>query len=588
MKKKVKCWKVFACNEQECPVYGSGELNCWLISGTHCRDEIQGRFIEKMEMCLRCEVFKVNMDVDAMEKTVEIIDTQFKEFRAIVEGRDKELEDISMELSLGLSEALEALNKIASGDPRVRISEVSGNELIAKLKEVVNISAKEIGTIVDQSHEFAIGLAEHFDVLNRVSKGELSARITEDSQDELLRVLGRVTNQMIEGVSREITERKRAEELLQESEKKYRSLVENIPDITWMADREGKVIFISPNIEEECGYTPEEIYEAGDIFLFEKIHPDNVERVKEMFELLFTRGNMFDVEYRIQRKNEKWIWLRNRASIIRGKDDVLYADGLARNITERKKAEEEIHKLNEELEQRVLQRTAQLEAANKDLEAFSYSVSHDLRAPLRAITGFSSMLLEDYADKLDGEGKRLFDVIRGNSKKMGKLIDDLLALSRIGRKDIELSKINVDKLARAMFDEIKATVPEREIQFDIKPLPPARVDEGMIRQVFFNLLSNAIKFTKNRDTAIIEVGGHVEDYENIYYVKDNGTGFDMQYTNKLFGAFQRLHSEKEFEGTGIGLATVKRIVNRHGGKIWAEGKVNEGATFYFTLPKRSS
>jgi len=322
--------------------------------------------------------------------------------------------------------------------------------------------------------------------------------------------------------------------------------------------------------------------------LFEKIHPDNVERVKEMFELLFTKGKMFDVEYRIQRKDEKWIWLRNRASIIRGKDDVLYADGLARNITERKKAEEEIHKLNEELEQRVLQRTEQLEAANKDLEAFSYSVSHDLRAPLRAITGFSSMLLEDYADKLDGEGKRLFDVIRGNSKKMGKLIDDLLALSRIGRKDIELSKINVDKLARAMFDEIKATVPEREIQFDIKPLPPARVDEGMIRQVFFNLLSNAIKFTKNRDTAIIEVGGHVEDYENIYYVKDNGTGFDMQYTNKLFGAFQRLHSEKEFEGTGIGLATVKRIVNRHGGRIWAEGKVNEGATFYFTLPKRSS
>ena len=541
-----------------------------------------------MEMCLRCEVFKVNMDVDAMEKTVEIIDTQFKEFRAIVEGRDKELEDISMELSLGLSEALEALNKIASGDPRVRISEVSENELIAKLKQVVNISAKEIGTIVDQSHEFAIGLAEHFDILNRVSKGELSARITEDSQDELLRVLGRVTNQMIEGVSREITERKRAEELLQESEKKYRSLIENIPDITWMADREGKVIFISPNIEEVCGYTPEEIYEAGDIFLFEKIHPDNVERVKEMFELLFTKGKMFDVEYRIQRKDEKWIWLRNRASIIRGKDDVLYADGLARNITERKKAEEEIHKLNEELEQRVLQRTAQLEAANKDLEAFSYSVSHDLRAPLRAITGFSSMLLEDYADKLDGEGKRLFDVIRGNSKKMGKLIDDLLALSRIGRKDIELSKINVDKLARAMFDEIKATVPEREIQFDIKPLPPARVDEGMIRQVFFNLLTNAIKFTRLREIATIELGGYVEDYENIYYVKDNGVGFDMQYANKLFGAFQRLHSEKEFEGTGIGLATVKRIVNRHGGKIWAEGKVNEGATFYFTLPKRSS
>src|SRR3972149_5167503 len=229
MKKKVKCWKVFACNEQECPVYGSGELNCWLIPGTHCRDEIQGRFIEKMEMCLGCEVFKVNMDVSSMEKTVGIIDTQFKEFRAIVEGRDKELEDISMELSLGLSEALEALNKIASGDPRVRISEVSENELIAKLKQVVNISAKEIGTIVDQSHEFAIGLAEHFDILNRVSKGALSARITEDSQDELLRVLGKVTNQMIESVSREINERKKAEEGLREKEAREALLLFSLP-----------------------------------------------------------------------------------------------------------------------------------------------------------------------------------------------------------------------------------------------------------------------------------------------------------------------------------------------------------------------
>src|SRR3990170_5080116 len=348
MKKKTKCWEVFKCDKKRCPVYKSKSLRCWLISGTHCRDEIQGKFIEKMEMCLECKVFSANMDITAMKETIKSVNKQFGEFRKLVKKRDKELEDVSMELSLGLSETLEALNKIASGDPRVRISEASKNELIEKLKQVVNISAKEIGTIVDQSHEFAIGLAEHFDVLNRVSKGELSARITEDSQDELLRVLGRVTNQMIEGVSREITERKRAEELLQESEKKYRSLIENIPDVTWMADREGKVIFISPNIEEECGYTPEEIYEAGDIFFFEKIHPDNVERVKEMFELLFTKGKMFDVEYRIQRKDEKWIWLRNRASIIRGKDDVLYADGLARNITERKKAEEEIHKLNEE------------------------------------------------------------------------------------------------------------------------------------------------------------------------------------------------------------------------------------------------
>jgi two-component system sensor kinase len=198
------------------------------------------------------------------------------------------------------------------------------------------------------------------------------------------------------------------------------------------------------------------------------------------------------------------------------------------------------------------------------------------------------MLIEDYADKVDDEGKRLLNIIRGNTKKMSDLIDNLLDLSRIGHKDIDHTEIDTDKLAKAVFDEIKATVPERELQFDIKPLPPAYGDEGLLRQVFFNLLFNAIKFTRSRENAIIEVGGHVEGLENVYYVKDNGVGFDMQYADKLFGTFQRLHSDKEFEGTGIGLAIVQRIINRHGGRIWAEGKVNEGAIFYFTLPKRSS
>ncbi len=227
-----------------------------------------------------------------------------------------------------------------------------------------------------------------------------------------------------------------------------------------------------------------------------------------------------------------------------------------------------------------------LATANKELESFSYSISHDLRSPLRAIDGFSRILLKEYGGNVDSEGKRLLDIVRTNAQRMGQLIDDLLAFSRVGRSEMKLSEINMEELASKVCEELNAGVAGKTPQCEVGSLPPAYGDRAMMRQVIFNLLANAIKFTRTREEARIEMGGREDGAENVYYVKDNGVGFDAQYGHKLFGVFQRLHDMDEFEGTGIGLSIVKRIVEKHDGRVWAEGALNEGATFYFALPKR--
>jgi light-regulated signal transduction histidine kinase (bacteriophytochrome) len=238
------------------------------------------------------------------------------------------------------------------------------------------------------------------------------------------------------------------------------------------------------------------------------------------------------------------------------------------------------------LEQRVAERTAQMEAANKELEAFSYSVSHDLRAPLRVIDGYTRILEKDYAPLLDAEGKRVCAVIHHQTQWMGELIDDLLSLSRLSRTEMHMVPIDMEALARLAFDELATAEAQERLDFHLDPLPPAVGDPTMIRQVWMNLLSNAIKFSANQERAVIRVSGRQEAKETVYSVRDNGAGFEMEYADKLFRVFQRLHSKREFEGTGVGLAIVQRVIRRHGGRVWAESEVGQGATFYFALRPR--
>jgi len=264
------------------------------------------------------------------------------------------------------------------------------------------------------------------------------------------------------------------------------------------------------------------------------------------------------------------------------------AEDLIRQLQqELRQTNHEVLLLNLEMEKRVDERTAALEAANKELEAFSYSVSHDLRAPLRAIDNFAKILSEDYAAELPPPAQDLLNRIVKSAGRMGRMIEDLLRLARLGGQPLVKRRINLRSLAKEVFEELRAAEPERQIDFQLQDLPEAIGDLALLKQVLFNLLSNAFKFTRGRETPRIEVGSKLQKGERVYFVRDNGAGFDMEHARSLFRVFQRLHSEAEFEGTGVGLSIVHRIIQRHGGSIWADAAIDKGATFYFTLPDTS-
>jgi PAS domain S-box-containing protein len=395
---------------------------------------------------------------------------------------------------------------------------------------------------------------------------------------------------VLHGLEENVAELQRTGRALRESEGKYRRLVDAAAEGVWVLSPDSQTLFVNERMAQILGCRREDmIGRPAAEFMLPEDATDHERHLATRRE-----GKPEYYERRFRRSDGTLVWTSLSAAPILD-DDGQYVGTFAMitDISERKRAEEEICRLNQDLERRVIERTAQyeaanksLEAANKELEAFSYSVSHDLRAPLRAIDGFAHILADEYGDKLDETALRHLHVIRRNVGRMADLIDDLLAFSRMSRAEMTLIPVNMESLVREAFEDVRSAVPERNIELRLGPMPPARGDRAMIRQVLVNLLSNAVKFTASRPIAVIEVeGGTVEDGQNAYRVKDNGVGFDMRFADKLFAVFERLHGAGEFEGTGIGLAIVKRVINRHGGKVWGEGKVDEGACMHFTLPQ---
>ncbi|HWA09303.1 MAG TPA: PAS domain S-box protein [Opitutaceae bacterium] len=379
------------------------------------------------------------------------------------------------------------------------------------------------------------------------------------------------------GLIRDITERKEAEVVTA----RLAAIVESSNDAIVGKDLAGIVTSWNSGAEAIFGYSAREMENQS---ITKLIPPERQHEEVEILERIRNGGSIQHFDTVRLRRDGSPIDVSVTVSPIRdGTGRVVGASKVARDISGRKRAEAEIRQLNASLEERVKERTAQLEMANRELEAFSYSVSHDLRAPLRAIDGFSQAVMEDFGPALPAEGQRQLTIIRESAQRMGELIDDLLAFSRLSRQPLGKRETDLNGLVRDVWDSLTAERQERAVEFTAGNLPPCSGDPALLRQVWFNLLSNALKYSRRRNPARIEVGASREQGRTVYFVRDNGAGFDMRYAGKLFGVFQRLHKAEDYEGTGVGLAIVQRIVNRHGGRIWAEGIPDRGATFHFTV-----
>ncbi len=399
----------------------------------------------------------------------------------------------------------------------------------------------------------------------------------------------------------DITERKQMELAVHESEERFRSMANSMSQLAWIAKADGFIFWYNQRWYEYTGTTPKQMEGWG----WQSVHdPAVLPRVMEKWQAAIAAGEPFEMEFPLRGADGKFRRFLTRGQPLKDSTGkVMQWFGTNTDVEILKEAEEKVRQLNAGLEQRVKERTAELEAANKELEAFSFSVSHDLRAPLRAINGFAEIVLGDFGPQLPEAGRRNLERIRNGGLRMGELIDDLLAFSRLSRQSMKRQEVDSAKLVQIVLDESQPQRENRRFELNVGNLPVCLGDAALLKQVWVNLIYNAIKYTRGREPAVIEIGCLESDGGRVtgdgtdvsaspatchpspvtFFVRDNGAGFDMRYADKLFGVFQRLHRADEFEGTGVGLAIVQRIVHRHGGRIWADAAVGRGATFYFTL-----